>query len=234
MSLQQIDARHGGTLEPPLTQPSVNLPRRTEERLHAAIRRRRAAEQRRRDEQDEARALGVEVVERDLTITSRWNEAEDAVIQALYPDYKRIRDRLPHRTHVAIGHRVIKLGVGKTLSVWSSKDVATLRSIYAKSELSDLLACFPGKGRQQIYNKAHEIGVKRGHAPLKLTGNWLCDAIRDRCRELGYTMQQLDAMARTHDYFTEMRWKLRAGHIWLPMVKAAKALGGELRVEWPD
>ena len=142
-------------------------------------------------------------------------------------------ERLPHRTRQSIWHRVNNLGLVKKPLVWSTKDMAKLQDLFAKSDISDLLTAFPGKNKQQIYTKASSMGLKRGRPPLKLTGHWLCDAIRDRCRELGYTRQQLDAMAKTHDYFTEMRWRLRSGHIWSPMVKAAKALGGELRVEWP-
>ena len=47
-------------------------------------------------------------------------------------------------------------------------------------------------------------------------------------------MRDLDTMAKTGHYFEFRSWHAKQGHHWVPMIKAAKMLGGELRVEWPD
>lgn len=59
------------------------------------------------------------------------------------------------------------------------------------------------------------------------------DEIRMGCLELGYTMPDIDALARSKSYFTSAQWGNRLG---LPqhkaLIKAVYALGGTLTINW--
>ena len=101
--------------------------------------------------------------------------------------------------------------------------------------MTELVAALPRWESRNIDFKARYLGLPlRGKPPLAPTGNALCDEIRDRCRILGYTMIYLDRIACSSEYFQSSQWRGRSGHLTAPMIRAVNALGGELRVEWPD
>lgn len=186
-----------------------------------------------REERAEARRLGVTVKARTV-VDKTWTTAEDDTVRRLYPDYAAMSDVLRHRSYSALRKRADSLGLCTRRHVWTTTEQARLRKLWSKSP-AELRAAFPGITYVSIVHQGQFLGLPlRGKPPLGLTGDWLCDAIRDRCRVLGYSMGQLDRMACTGSYFEKASWRQKSGHQWKPMVKAAKMLGGELRVEWPD
>lgn len=201
---------------------------------HAAEKRRRDSARRLREEVAEARALGVAVVVKPRLDRS-WSEEEEDVLRALYPDFPRMCERLPHRSRTAIGHRVAGLDLVPPQKRWTPAEVATLRRMWAKATPDELRAALPRWPADAIRRKGSEVGLKpRGRAPLKLTGDPLCDAIRDRCRVLGYSMAYLDRISHTSTYWSACEWNNAGGHRLTPMVRALHALGGEIDVRWPD
>ena len=187
-----------------------------------------------REERAEARRLGVRVTRR-VTVDKGWTEAEDDTVRRLYPDYTALVQVLRHRTYASIKIRARSFQIVKPKHIWTTIENKRLCELWSKSTTAELRAAFPEMTRHAIMQHGYFLGLPhRGKVPLKITGNWLCDAIRDRSMVLGYTLVQLDAMARTGKYFQESRWLNKPGHQWHPMGKAAMMLGGELRVEWPD
>ena len=47
-------------------------------------------------------------------------------------------------------------------------------------------------------------------------------------------MAYLDRIARSNTYFQASEWNGAAGHRLTPMVRALRALGGSLSVDWGD
>lgn len=236
MSMQDMDAPR----QIPSSSPVFDLPPPSYGALqkransHAAVKRRRAAERQRADEIREARALGVSVVSK-TTVDRTWSAEEDEVLKALYPDYNRMNERLPHRSREAVKHRVSVLNLTAVVKRWTPAEVATLKKIWAKASRNELKEAIPRWSLRSIDTKATSLKLKlRGKPALVLTGNTLCDSLRDRCRELGYSMPYLDQIARTGTYFQNREWKGKSGHRSAPMVRAVDALGGDLRVEWSD
>lgn len=189
------------------------------------------AKTKREAEQAEARALGVEVVDK-VRVDRLWSHDEDAVIHALHPDYKAMCSKLPHRSKDSIKRRSEKLGLCKGYrNTWSSSELTRLKKNYAICDLPSLLSMFPGRTARQIRARASKSGLhkSKGYA---LTGNPLLDSIRKRCLDLNYTMGDLDAMACTGSYFRESRWHCKNQHSNIKMTLAIKALGGRLCVNW--
>lgn len=95
-----------------------------------------------------------------------------------------------------------------------------------------MLAAFPGLRWNQISAKAGHIGVQREKRPLLPTGHPLLDAIRARATSLGYSMVDVDELARTRTYFRKAGWcghqKANVKHAG----KAVAALGGQLSAQW--
>ncbi len=228
---QPVERLQGVHADPRRSPASINQSARS----HGARARERAARARLEAEKAEARALGVQVIDKRLISDQRWTDAEDQVIREMGSAKAiEIQLKLPHRSPRAIEKRRHDLNLGKKVAYWSNHEVELLMKNAPKMSIEDLLKIFPNRNAEQIYGKCARMGIRRGSLPLRLTGDWLCDAIRDRCRVLNYSSVELDAMAGTGTYFSMRTWKQRAGHFWHPMVKAAKMLGGELRVEWPD
>lgn len=201
---------------------------------HGAEARRVALARRLADEVAEARALGVAVVMKP-TLDPRWSEAEDAVVRALYPDFKRMAERLPGRSRGATSHRADALGLVPPRKLWTPAEVAILRRLWSTGTHAELRAALPRWDMAAIDHKARRLDLKgRGRPPLMLTGDPLCDAIRDRCRVLGYSMAYLDRIAASGTYFQGNEWNGAGGHRIAPMVRAVRALGGVLGVEFPD
>lgn len=236
MSLQHSEARRDRLREilaADLPPPSPGALARAAGR-RGALGRARLAAQRRAAEVAEARALGVAVVVKP-TLDRSWTAAEDAVLAALYPDVTRAAERLPGRSRGAIKKRAGVLDLVASPRRWTTPEVAILRRLWTKATSAELAAALPRWDARAIDHKARKLGLKaRGLPPLMLTGDPLCDAIRDRCRVLGITMAELDRMARSATYFQGREWRGKSGHRQAPMTRAVRALGGVLSVTFPD
>ena len=191
--------------------------------------------ERERQEVEEAIRLGVAVVPR-LRYDRCWKHQEDAVIVRHASDIGAICAALPHRSRHACIHRRKSLGLMPELAEWRVAEEKILRDNYLKvSHAGQLCPLLPGRTHHAIYNRLSRMGL-RIPPPAADTGSPLINAIKDRCRVLGYTMQDLDHIAKTGRYFKQRGWLCGTGVAKLSgsITKAVNALGGSLRVDWPD
>jgi hypothetical protein len=161
-----------------------------------------------------------------------WTAEEDEMVRKLCPDYMALRKKLPGRTHYAIQMRTRTLGVSKHIHTWTGAEIARLRRLWSSADKNTILAAFPGLSWPKIRSTAKRRKFYRPERSFQPTGNSLLDQVRARCRYLKYTMRDLDALARTGNYFTRLDWK--HGHQIAKVAKAAKALGGKISVSWED
>lgn len=163
-----------------------------------------------------------------------WTPAEIKILDRFHPDYARLLKRLPNRTYEAIKQKARSRGLVPTRHIWTAAEASRLRRMYPKAPKEELLASFPGLSWQQISAKAKHIGVQREKRPLVPTGHALLDEIRARATSLGYSMGDVDELARTRTYFRKAGWcghqKANAKHAG----KAVAALGGRLSAQWQD
>ncbi len=203
------------------------------------------AEKRRREREEiaEAISLGVAVVPK-LRFDKTWQEWEEDVIRSRPTDLKWVRAKLPHRSAISISTRRVKLGLAPSkLRAWTVGEERIVRDNYLKVKNTRGLAkLLPGRTADCIGIHLKLMGL-RIPPPAVDTGSDVVDAILERCRVLGYTKRQLDQIAGTGNYFTEKSYSRtgracvndkRATQMSKAMTLAVKALGGTLRVDWPD
>ena len=159
-----------------------------------------------------------------------WIESEDAKIRTLYPDYRKLRRVLRRRTHSAILQRAQVLNVVKRRKSWLASDRSRLRGMYPTASWPELMAVFPERTKSAIGAMAWRIHAPRRAVPLRRTGLPITDAIRKKAREIGWSMTDLDHMARTKRYF-------RSGNFYSQkhpaLLKALRALDARVTIEWP-
>lgn len=161
-----------------------------------------------------------------------WTEREDAVMRALYPDYRALRRRLPHRTYFSLRSRAVTLGIVHHRHVWTAAEASRLRRQFPHATRQELLAAFPSLRWQQILGKARHLKLCKARKKLARTGHDVIDDIRDRATSLGISMVDLDYLAKTRKYFQKAAWHARRKVSGTPVVRAIKTLGGRIRIEW--
>ena len=160
-----------------------------------------------------------------------WNEAEDELLRSLFPDYKAIVKALPHRTYFACRTRARTLGLVVARPPFTAKELSLIRRLYPAADRDELLARLPGRDWGRITAFAQRHGVRRLPKTYKPTGVQVLDQIRSRCRELNYTMPDLDKLIRSKGYFGKANWS--RGHIHHRDIgRAVRALFGELKADW--
>lgn len=164
-----------------------------------------------------------------------WTDDEVAVLKAYAPDYDECVRRLPHRTRKAVMCQAHLRGLGARRPDWTMTDIAKLRKLFPMASKSALLAAFPTRTWHGIEQAARTHGAKRDRSPLKITGFPILDQIKARTQEIGWTMKDLDAEARTGNYFDRQSYR-RALHQPSPekLVRAILALGGTIEINWGD
>jgi len=162
-----------------------------------------------------------------------WTEAEDKICRYLHPDLQAIRARLSDRSYQAIRQRCNKLGLSPKRHVWTAAEVSRLRKLYPRATQAELLSAFPFTDMQGLMSKASSLGYCREKKPYVPTGHQVLDQIRERCRDLGLIMKELDDIARSKRFFQKQGWR---GSTFNHRVlsRSVKTLGGSLRVEWDD
>lgn len=160
-----------------------------------------------------------------------WSKDEDDVIRSCYPNYAAITEALPHRTLRACRGRARRLAVADTRPPFTAKELLIVRRLYPAGEQSQVLAALPGRDWTQIAKLANRHRIHRRPKSLKPTGVPVLDQIRERCRELNYTMSDLDKMIKGRGYFGGARWS--SGHIHHRDIgRAVMVLFGEIRADW--
>jgi hypothetical protein len=163
-----------------------------------------------------------------------WDDAERQVLLDCRGDYKSMCRRLKHRTYNAIRWQHAKMGLQKSKHVWSAAEVAKLRKMYPKGSVEEISAAFPHSRWANICAQARYRGFRReNRLTYKLTGIAALDDVRRRCREIRWTMRDLDKAAKTGTYFQKAGWiRKRINHRALG--RAIEALDGVIQAQWTE
>ncbi len=164
---------------------------------------------------------------------SVWTEAERDVLRALAPDYKAVRRQLRSRSMRAIHAQSLRLGLAKSIHIWSAAEISKLRKMYPSASLKEIAETFSHSTLKNIRKVAYYHGFRRKRVEYKPTGIPLLDAVRKRCFEIGWTLKDLDKAAKTKGYFHKAHWRGR--HInYRALGRAIEALDGVVHAEWRE
>jgi hypothetical protein len=163
-----------------------------------------------------------------------WTEREDDILRASYPDYKKARRRLPRRTYYALRNRVQELDIQKRRHIWRASEISRLRKLYTYANSKEIRSEFPFATWRQIEGVARHYKIRRPRRRLCSTSIPVLDLIRGRCYELGYSMVDLDSIAKTGKYFQTARWHSNRRLSGKYVCRAIEALGGSISVVWDD
>lgn len=163
-----------------------------------------------------------------------WSEEEQSIVRRLYPDYRALSAALPNRSLAGIRYQALQLGITSYRHIWTASQHSRLRALYPQASREVIMKNLPGLSWQQIVSHAVRSGFRRKKVPFLPTGSPLLDEIRAKCRQLDYTMGDLDELARTKPYFRRSNWRKTKRPSSAAVSKAVAALGGTLMVEWQD
>ena len=176
-----------------------------------------------------------------LYINMAWTREEDALLKQWHPDFATLKRLLPSRSLAAIRTRslVLRRLMRSPLQQWSQAEALRLKRACSEGlYFSAIKALFPERSKSSVLQKIkHErFDFARRRQSLTPTGNKVCDAIRERASELGYSMQELDEMAETGTYYHDAPLvKLgKRVHSLDKIVRGIEALGGVVSVHFPD
>lgn len=131
-----------------------------------------------------------------------WTKAEDDIVVAAHPDYKRLRRMLPHRTRDAIKTRVYNLGIARKVPLWTCAEVKILRAANNRvTTKDDLCALLPHRSKRAVEEKFKRLGYQL-RKRLKSLGNPLLDHVRERALDRNFTTKELDAELGTARYWS--------------------------------
>ncbi|MES5101026.1 hypothetical protein ABUK73_22610 [Agrobacterium sp. BA1120] len=164
-----------------------------------------------------------------------WTDEGDEVLRSNYPDHRKMRVALPHRTKVSVYRRCAKLAMKRERHEWKASELSKLRRLYHhKATRVEIMAEFPDLTWASISTRAryHRISGTYRHKYLK-TGKPVMDAILGRIEEIGWTLRDLDEASKSGRYFRNQCWRR-----WKPNIKfvqrAVQALDGELKASWKE
>lgn len=163
-----------------------------------------------------------------------WSGNEIGLLRSMYPaEYADISKALKRRSYWSVRHKAQKLGLAPKRHVWTGPDVSRLRRIYPTGTKEEILAAFPGMTIEAVRASAPRFKVFKARKPFNPTGYPVIDQLRERAFQLGYSMVDLDALARSKRYFASGGW--HSGHINHAAIgRAAEALDGRIIVAWND
>jgi len=162
-----------------------------------------------------------------------WDDTERQILLDHRGDYDAMRKRLRHRSRVAIRSQCAKMGLQRSVHVWSAAEVSKLRRMYPKASSEEICIAFPHSTWTNIKQVARYHGFRRATFSYKLTGIPALDDVRHRCRDIGWSMVDLDKAARTGRYFQHAGWVgKRINHRALG--RAIEALDGVVQAQWNE
>lgn len=164
-----------------------------------------------------------------------WTDEENAIIKKCGPSFDEIGKRLPHRTRTAIRFQSRKLGFcQKRQHNWTAAEISKLRRLYPRASREEICGIFSHSTWQNITQVARYHGARRecskAYSP---TGFPTLDEVRKRCREIRWTMPDLDKAARTGTYFARAGWIGKKIN-YRALGRAIAALDGEVKAAWND
>jgi hypothetical protein len=165
-----------------------------------------------------------------------WDDDDD-VLRRIFPDFDALERLMPYRSLAAIKARARKIGLYQKdeYKIWKCTDVHKLRSAYQRGGLREALAAFPECQDWQIRGRVAYYGIRHTR-PLKPQGIPLIDALRQRARDLGLSMEDLDHLAGGGFYFRSSGWTQGiSGKVTeRKILRVMRALGGRLEASWTD
>lgn len=163
-----------------------------------------------------------------------WTPEEDEICRKYGHDYSILGARLPHRTYKALRARCQRLGIRPKRKRISAKQLSTLRRLYPSATKAELLDAFPGYTLRELHDLASYYGLKRRVRAFASTGFPIIDAVRERARELNYSMPDVDEIAGTGKYFQKAGWFNHTRPNFVYVSRAVEALGGTLVTVWDE
>ncbi|NEK15706.1 hypothetical protein [Rhizobium leguminosarum] len=176
----------------------------------------------------------MEMAGRTLRGDKFWTEKECEVIRQCGGDFDKIQKRLKHRTRIAISAQCRKMGIRKRIRhEWTAADISRLGKLYPSAAAAEICAIFSHSTWVNIRQVAQYHGFRRRDDTYSLTGYPTLDEVRRRCREIKWSMIDLDKAARTGQYFSKSRWiGKKINHRALG--RAIEALDGTVKAEWRE
>lgn len=180
------------------------------------------------------RPSGCAPTEQEAAVASafrgmRWDEAQDALVRASYPDYGLMARHLPHRSLPALKKRVTALGIVRRRHVWKQTEVRKLtRLVAADASNAELSRAFPEFRLTQIASKIRHLKLPRRKPNLVAFDDAAIHEVRRRAVAKNMTLVELDHQARTGRYFQKSTRRLVLEHV----ARATVVLDGEILIEW--
>lgn len=162
-----------------------------------------------------------------------WSDDEIRILRAFAPDYAALQKELKGRTFEAIRHKSNRLGLSKTVHIWTAAEVLKLRRLYPAAPRDEIIAAFPFATWAQIKHAARNNGSRREKPPYKKSRHPLMNAILEQCMEIGWSLADLDRECGIKRYFARRSWKEKKLN-YDAVLKAIEILGGTISVNWDD
>jgi hypothetical protein len=163
-----------------------------------------------------------------------WSEKELALCHEFHPNYKGLMKALGgRRSYSAVRAKCQQLGLAPKRQLWSSASIQKLKRLYSHATWHEILAALPEFKKSQIIHQARYCGLKRPRKPFKATRHIAINAIRERAFDIGYTMPDVDALAKSKTYFQKASWS--QGYINHRAIgRAIEALDGMINAKWNE
>ena len=161
-----------------------------------------------------------------------WTEEECKILARYKHDYRKLERELPQRSPYAIRKKCQKLRLLRPVHFWTAAEISKLRKMYPTAARDEICSMFPHSTWVNIMQVARYHGIRRRSRDYKLTGFPALDEVRRRCKEIRWTMMDLDRAAKTGTYFTRGGWWGRPKINHRALGRAIEALDGTVQVEW--
>jgi hypothetical protein len=166
---------------------------------------------------------------RRLSSGKQWSARENEIVKILYPKYRKILRRLKGRSYGAVRNRARNLGIVKRRHVWTNREEALLRKLYAQGATrAEVSREFPLLTNSQVCAKARHIRLVRARKEPYRLGISPIDEVRRKAAKQGLTWRQLDKIAGTRRYFQQTTRRID----WVYLAKATEKLGGTIEITW--
>jgi hypothetical protein len=162
-----------------------------------------------------------------------WTDVECETVREHVPDYDAIAKLLPHRTRAAIVTQAAKMGLRKSINIWTGAQISKLRKLYPRASKEEICATFAFSSWVNICQVARYHKLSRARKPYKPTGVPALDGLLEKCVEANMRLADLDMECRTKKYFHNHKWRYRRLN-YNRFIKAVELLDGKIEVRWPD
>jgi hypothetical protein len=190
---------------------------------------------------ERARSLGYTMPDLDKEAHTRrffgereWREYAHPVYDCLYRAVEALGGQMLPPKDIPIPDRALPrlpLPTGHP-KYWTAAEVTRLRKLYGWAPIKALVAAFPGRSFEQIKRMASRYGLRRPR-PLKPIGHPLFDYLRKEAERQGYSMTELDRLARARTRFFSLPKGWRRMN-YGALGRAAEALKVPVRLVWSD